>query len=69
MPWRNVPHARAPGDAAERDRLPRAIAARLARHGWVTTAYRQATAPRETEPARLADADDPEAPGRKVPGR
>ena len=35
MPWRNGPHARAPGDDADRDRLPRAIAARLARAGCI----------------------------------
>src|SRR5213076_2712188 len=33
MPWRNGPHTRPPGDDAERDRLPRAIAARLMRAG------------------------------------
>ncbi len=33
MPWRNGPQARAPGADAERDRLPRAIAARLTRAG------------------------------------
>ncbi|HEV7574612.1 MAG TPA: restriction endonuclease [Caldimonas sp.] len=35
MPWRNGPHARAPGGDADRDRLPRAIAARLARAGRI----------------------------------
>jgi restriction system protein len=35
MPWRNGPHARAPGGDADRDRLPRAIAARLARAGCI----------------------------------
>src|SRR3954469_12509470 len=33
MPWRNGPHTRPPGEDAERDRLPRAIAARLMRAG------------------------------------
>lgn len=37
MPSRNGPLPRAQGDAAERDRLPRAIAARLARTGWAST--------------------------------
>jgi len=38
MSWRNGPHTRAPGDAAERDRLPRAIAARLVRAGRLADA-------------------------------
>jgi restriction system protein len=33
MPWRNGPHTQPPGDDADRDRLPRAIAARLMRAG------------------------------------
>ena len=33
MSWPNGPHTRPPGDFAERERLPRAIAARLARAG------------------------------------
>jgi restriction system protein len=36
MPWRNGPHARAPAGGADRERLPRAIAARLTRAGRIT---------------------------------
>ena len=35
MPWRNGPHARAPGESADRERLPRAIAARLRSAGCI----------------------------------
>ena len=35
MPWHNAPQARAPVPAAEPERLPRAIAARLARDGRI----------------------------------
>ena len=35
MPWRNGPHARATAGDAERERLPRAIAARLVRAGRI----------------------------------
>lgn len=38
MPWRNGPQARAAGGDAERDRLPRAIAARLIRDGRIAEA-------------------------------
>jgi len=38
MSSRNGPHTRPPGDAAERDRLPRAIAARLVRAGRLADA-------------------------------
>jgi restriction system protein len=38
MPWRNGPHTRPPGEDAERDRLPRAIAARLMRAGRLVDA-------------------------------
>jgi hypothetical protein len=36
MPWRNGPHARAPGWQAQPERLPRAIAARLKSAGYLT---------------------------------
>jgi len=36
MPWRNGPHARAPGWQAAPERLPRAIAARLKSAGYLT---------------------------------
>lgn len=46
MSWRNGPHTRPPGDAVERDRLPRAIAARLVRAGRLADAAASApTAP------------------------
>ena len=35
MPWRNGPHARASAGDADRERLPRAIAARLTRDGRI----------------------------------
>ena len=35
MPWRNGPHARAPAGGADRERLPRAIAARLRSAGCI----------------------------------
>ena len=38
MSWRNGPHTRPPGGDAQRDRLPRAIAARLARAGRLADA-------------------------------
>ena len=38
MSWPNGPHTRPPGDAAERERLPRAIAARLVRAGRLADA-------------------------------
>ncbi len=38
MPWRNGPQARASGFDVLRDRLPRAIAARLARAGLIAAA-------------------------------
>lgn len=69
MPRRNGPHVRAPGETAERDRLPRAIAARLARTGWVTAAHGQAAPARDDAPPLSADAADAEEPGREGPGR
>ena len=44
MPWRNGPQARAPGGDAERDRLPRAIVARLARAGRIAPALAELAA-------------------------
>ena len=56
MPWRNGPNTRSPGGDAERDRLPRAIAARLIRAG------RLADVPAASAAAGLA-------PGRREPPR
>jgi restriction system protein len=53
MPWHTGPHARASGPAAERERLPRAIAARLARDGRIAPA---------PEPAAPAANDEHRAP-------
>jgi hypothetical protein len=36
MPWRNAPPAAAPGSPSRRERLPRAIAARLKSAGYLT---------------------------------
>ena len=56
MSWPNGPHARPPGDAAERERLPRAIAARLVRAG------RLADAPVATTPAASQPRHEPPTP-------
>ena len=45
MPWRNGPHTRPPGSDAERERLPRAIAARLIRAGKLDEPPAVAAAP------------------------
>ena len=60
MSWRNGPQTRPPGDAAQRDRLPRAIAARLVRAG------RLADAAAASAPAALAPVREPPA---QVPTR
>ena len=52
MSWRNGPNTRPPGGDAERDRLPRAIAARLVRAGRLADAA--ATAAAAVAPAHLA---------------
>ena len=58
MPWRNGPQARMPGSNAERDRLPRAIAARLTRAGRIAeappaeAANQPRIAPQRTPPER-----------------
>jgi restriction system protein len=56
MSWPNGPHARPPGDAAERERLPRAIAARLVRAG------RLADAPAAATPAASQPRHEPPTP-------
>jgi len=55
MSSRNGPHTRPPGDAAERDRLPRAIAARLVRAGRLADAAAAKPAP----PLQHGDAPAP----------
>jgi len=56
MTWRNGPHTRPPGGDAERDRLPRAIAARLIRAGRLAdtaaTPPSAAAPPARREPPR-----------------
>ena len=47
MSWRNGPHARRPGDATDRERLPRAIAARLVRAGRLADAHPAPTPQRD----------------------
>ena len=59
MPWRNGPHARATAGDAERERLPRAIAARLARAGCI------AAVPAST--AATAAANQPHLAARRTP--
>ena len=59
MPWRNGPHARATAGDAERERLPRAIAARLARAGCI------AAVPAST--AATAAANQPHLAARHAP--
>lgn len=67
MPWRNGPLARAPGAAADRERLPRAIAARLTRAGRIApiTAPAEAAAA-ANEPHRAAPPTPPERWSREV---
>jgi len=60
MSWRNGPRTRPPGDASERDRLPRAIAARLVRAGRLadaaaTTGTTAATPARRGPPAKVPE--------------
>jgi len=59
MPWRNGPHARASAGDAEGERLPRAIAARLARAGCI------AAVPAST--AATAAANQPHHAARQAP--
>ena len=64
MSWRNGPHTRPPGDAAEGDRLPRAIAARLVRAGRLADA--PAAAPSVPHPHSDAPPTMPERWSRDV---
>jgi hypothetical protein len=69
MPWRNGPQARASGFDALRDRLPRSIAARLARAGLMAP---RAPAPRPEPPQAAADGDrreDPAGASPRIPER
>ena len=61
MPWRNGPHARASGDDADRERLPRAIAARLKSAGCIAEvpAATTATARRTSRGSSRAGAARP----------
>ena len=59
MPWRNGPHARAPGGDAAPERLPRAIAARLARAGCI--------APQAADIGRGVAANAPHHAARQAP--
>jgi restriction system protein len=52
MSWRHGPHARQPGGDAERDRLPRAIAARLTRAGRIAEAPAPLATPARPPPGR-----------------
>ena len=54
MPWRNGPHARAPAGDADRERLPRAIAARLARAGCIAALPASTTATAAANQPHLA---------------
>jgi restriction system protein len=56
MPWQNGPHTRPPGSDGERERLPRAIAARLVRAGRLDEPHpvaSAAAAPSRDLPERL----------------
>lgn len=67
MPWRNGPLARAPGAAADRERLPRAIAARLTRAGRIAPIPAPAeSAVAANEPHRAAPPRPPERWSREV---
>ncbi len=57
MPWHNGPHERAPGLAAERERLPRAIAARLTRAGRIAPLPAAAGSPAAANEERHAPPD------------
>jgi len=65
MSWRNGPQTRPPGDAAQRDRLPRAIAARLVRAGRLADTD-TAAAPAAPGPVREAPAQVPARWSREV---
>jgi hypothetical protein len=58
MPWRNGPHARAPA-GADRERLPRAIAARLTRAGCIAEVPVSTSATAAANQPRLAVRDLP----------
>jgi hypothetical protein len=57
MPWRNGPHARAPGSPSQPERLPRAIAARLKSAGYLA----EIPVTRPASNAAVHDADDESA--------
>ena len=69
MPWRNGPQARAPGafPSAEPDRLPRAIAARLARAGQLAAVpAATAASPAANQPCHEPQRTTPERWSREV---
>ena len=69
MPWRNGPHARAPAGDAQRERLPRAIAARLTRAGCIAevpTSHANSSKKPENQPLVAAPQAPPERWSREV---
>ena len=54
MPWRNGPHARAPGWQSQPERIPRAIAARLKSAGYLV----EIPVTRTASNAAVHDGDD-----------
>jgi restriction system protein len=67
MPWRTGPHARASGGDAERERLPRAIAARLTRAGCIAPVPASAAgAEAANQPRHAAPRTPPERWSRDV---
>jgi restriction system protein len=66
MPWRNGPHPRAPGWQAERERMPRAIAARLRSAGRLSEIPAATTSSSAANEARHAARAIPEHWSREV---